>query len=109
MYVTIEQVKVGVTNFIEREIASKAVGVQKFMTYMALPIIGKKVEAYGLSFKDNSATADFFNENGSVNIDEVYNMAKQAVQKSGQFAVYGVILGETDIDKLYSYIKSTTV
>jgi hypothetical protein len=31
-------------------------------------------------------------------------MAKQAVRKSGQFAVYGVLLDETDIDKIYTYI-----
>jgi hypothetical protein len=108
MYVTIEQVKIGAMNFMDREIASKAVGAQKFFTYMAMPIIGKKIENYAVSFSQSPATADFFNENGSVNIDEIYNMAKTAVQKSGQFSVYGVILGETDIDKIYNYIKSTT-
>ena len=40
----------------------------------------------------------------AADIDEVYNMAKQAVRKSGQFSLYGVILNESDIDKLYSYI-----
>ena len=38
-------------------------------------------------------------------LDGVYNTAKVSVQKSGQFTVYGVMLGETDIDKLYEYIR----
>ena len=58
-----------------------------------------------LQLKDNPILSDMFNENGDINADEVYNMAKQAVRKSGQFSVYGVILDETDIDKIYAYIS----
>jgi hypothetical protein len=105
MNIPIEQVKLGVLNFVEREIATKAVGAQKFLTYMALPIVGATVEKYAKSFHENPATVTFFDENGAVDIDMLYNMAKEAVRKSGQFAVYGVILGESDIDKLYHYIK----
>ena len=109
MNVPIEQVKLGVLNFVEREIATKAVGAQKFLTYMALPIVGTTVEKYAKSFHENPATVTFFDENGAVDIDMLYNMAKEAVRKSGQFAVYGVILGESDIDKLYHYIKGGVI
>lgn len=105
MYVTIDQVKNGAVSFVEREIAAKAVGFQKFMTYMALPFVGDAVVNYANTFRENAMTARLFNENGEVNLDEVYNMAKAAVRKSGQFTVYGVILGETDIDKIYNSIK----
>jgi hypothetical protein len=108
MFVSTEQVQIGITNFIEREIASKAVGFQKFATYFVLPKVNKAVDVYLRQFRENQMTADFFNDNGSVNLDEVYNTAKRAVQKSGQFTMYGVILGESDIDKIYQYIQTAS-
>jgi hypothetical protein len=106
MYVSIEQVKIGAMNFVENEIASKAVGFQKFATYFAMPIIGSKIEAYANSFKENVFAKDFFDEYGKVNLDELYNMSKQSIRKSGQFSVYSVILGESDIDSIYNYIRN---
>lgn len=105
MFVSVEQLKLGTLNFVEQEIAVKAVGFQKFATYFAMPIIGKKVEEFAKAFFENPATKDFFDGNGNINLDEVYNHAKASVQKSGQFVVYGVLIGETDIDKLYNYIR----
>lgn len=104
MFVNTQKVQIGITNFIEQEIASKAVGFQKFATYFVLPKVNKVIEQYMIQLKDNPIVKDMFNENGDVNIDELYNMAKQAVRKSGQFAVYGVLLDESDIDKIYAYI-----
>jgi hypothetical protein len=104
MFVNTERIQIGVTNFIEQEIASKAVGFQKFATYFVLPKVNKVIEHYMVQLKDNPILSDMFNENGDVNVDELYNMSKQAVRKSGQFAVYGVLLNESDIDKIYSYI-----
>jgi hypothetical protein len=104
MFVNTQQVQIGVTNFIEQEIASKAVGFQKFATYFVLPKVNKTIEHYMYQLKSNPIIGDMFNENGDVNVDELYNMAKQAVKKSGQFAVYGVLLNGSDIDKLYAYI-----
>ncbi len=104
MFVNTERIQIGVTNYIEQEVASKAVGVQKFITYFALPKVNKVIAHYMVQLKDNPILSDMFNENGDVNIDELYSMSKQAVRKSGQFAVYGVLLNESDIDKIYSYI-----
>ena len=104
MLVKTQQIQNGVINFIEQEIASKAVGFQKFATYFVLPKVEKIIHQYMLQFKENPIVNDMFNENGDLNIDEVYNMAKQAVRKSGQFSLYGVLLNESDIDKMYNYI-----
>lgn len=104
MFVNTNRIQVGVTNFIEQEIASKAVGFQKFATYFVMPKVNKVVEQYMQQLKDNPIMGDTFNENGDVDIDEIYNMAKQAVRKSGQFSLYGILLDESDIDKLYAYI-----
>ena len=108
MFVNTEQVQVGVANFIENEIAKKAVGANKFFIYFALPIVNKKIVQYVDTFATNPITKDMFDENKNIDIDTVYSMAKNAVQKSGQFVVYGIVFNETDIDKLYTYIKQTT-
>ena len=109
MFVNEQQVQLGISNFIENEIAKKAVGINKFMTYLALPIINKKVLQYIETYSQNPLTKDIFDENRNVDIDVLYNMAKSAVQKSGQFVMYGIVFNETDIDKLYLYIKGDTV
>jgi hypothetical protein len=105
MYANIEQVQMGINNFIENEIAKKAVGVNKFLTYMAIPIIDKKVTQYIDNLSSNPLTKDMFDDNRNVDLDKVYNMAKGAMSKSGQFVYYGIVFNETDIDKLYTYIR----
>ena len=105
MFVNTQQVQIGVTNFIENEIAKKAVGFNKFAVYFAMPIINKKLTSYIESFSSNPLTKDLFDENNNVDIDAVYNMAKSAVQKSGQFVYFGIMFNENDIDKLYTYIR----
>lgn len=105
MLVNTEQIQVGLINFIEQEIARKAVGYQKFLTYFSMPIAKKKVEQYVNAFSQNEFTKDMFDENGNVDLDVVYNMAKEAVKKSGSFVAYGIVINETDIDKLYTYIR----
>jgi uncharacterized protein YcbK (DUF882 family) len=105
MFVNTEQIQMGVTNFIENEIAKKAVGFNKFATYFALPIINKKITQYLNNFSTNELTKEMFDENKNLDLDAVYNMAKSAVKKSGQFVFYGIMFNENDIDKLYTYIK----
>jgi hypothetical protein len=105
MFVNTEQVQIGVNNFVENEIAKKAVGFNKFATYFAMPLINKKLTQYINGFSQNEIAKDFFDTNNNIDIDTVYNMAKSAVQKSGAFVYYGVRFDESDIDKLYTYIK----
>lgn len=105
MYINTQQIQLGADKFIENEIARKAVGVNKFAVYFAMPIINKKITQYIESFSSNPITKDMFDENKNVDIDTVYNMAKNAIQKSGQFVYYGIVFNETDVDKLYNYMK----
>ena len=107
MFVNTEQIQIGVANYIEQEIAKKAVGANKFFIYFALPIVHKKIINYIDTFSTNSLTKDMFDENKNVDIDTVYRMAKDAIKKSGQFVLYGIIFNENDIDKIYSYIMQT--
>lgn len=105
MTVNIEQIQRGAVSFVENEIAAKASGVRKFMIYFALPSLSSRIPDYISKLK--SLAPHVFDPNGNVLIDEVYSMAKSAVQKSGSFEFMDIIFDEMDVDKLYSYIKRT--
>ena len=105
MMVNLEQVQIGVTNFIDREIGAKATGFKKFGVYFLMPTIKKTISDYLLKIK--GFMPDMFDENNNIDLDKFYNIAKDAIRKSGQFEFMGIIFNETDVDKLYSYIKST--
>lgn len=107
MVANVEQIQNGIKSFIENELAKKATGFRKFGIYFIMPALDKQIVDYLGRLK--SLVPDFFTDNGDVKVDDLYNTAKMAVQKSGQFEFMGVIFNETDIDKLYTYIKGTTI
>lgn len=104
--VTPQQVSKGVSLFIENEIARKATGLTQFAVYFILPNIYTKVENMLKEWGNNDLTKGFFNETGNVDLDKVHEAAKTAIQKSGQFEYQGIIFNDTDVEKLYTYIKS---
>ena len=105
--VTIQQLQTGVANYVEQEIAQKAIGLKKFIVYMLLPQITNKVSTLVDQYKHNDMFVEFFDENGNVKLDLLYQTAKTAINKSGQIEYAGIIFNETDVDKLYTYIKNT--
>ena len=106
MTATIEQVKQGIIKFIDLEIGSKATGFTKFSVYFMLPKISNMVSDLIVQYKDNPLFKDYLTKDGNIKLDELYNSAKTAISKTGQFTMYGIIFNETDIDKLYEYIKT---
>ena len=99
MVVSIDQIKNGIKEFVDKEIGSKATGFKKFGIYFMLPSINKMVADNIPKLK--AIIPDAFDENGNVEIDTIYNNSKEAVKKSGQFELMGIIFNESDIDKLY--------
>lgn len=104
MVVTIEQIQKGVDRFMDEELGKKAVGFDKFSIYFISSILINKIPKIIHKFKDNDLAEDFFDDDGNVNIDLLYNKAKFAISKSGQFSFKDIIFNETDVDKLYTYI-----
>lgn len=109
MIVTIQQIQTGITHFIEQEIAQKAVGFKKFTVYFMLPQIINKVPVLIENYRSNQLFTDLFNETGNIDIDKLYNISKMAITKSGQIELAGIIFNEADIDKLYAYIRNTSI
>ena len=107
MIVTVQQIQLGIAKYVENEIAKKATGFKKFAIYFILPQLTNKVTQIVNS--DNIMDKTFLDDNNNIKLDELYAMAKEAIRKSGQFELYGIIFNETDVDSLYSYIKNTTI
>jgi predicted nucleotidyltransferase len=107
MVVSIDQVRVGVKKYVENEIASKSTGLVKFLIYFIIPSIDKSVVDYVNKAKESGMFSDMFNENGHVVVDEAYNRAVFAMEKSGKLFLekYNLTLDRTDVEKLYQYIK----
>ena len=107
MVVSIDQARVGVKKYVENEIANKATGITKFLIYFILPSIDKSVVDYVNKAKESGMFSDMFNENGHIVVDEAYNRAVFAMEKSGKLLLekYNLTLDRTDIEKLYQYIK----
>lgn len=102
MVVTLQQVYNGVQNYADKEIACKAVGVNKFMAYFVIPSIPNKINE--LLNKYNAFLTPYFDSNGNIKLDELYNALKQAMQRTIQFEYAGIIFKENDIDMLYRYV-----
>ena len=107
MVVSIDQLRAGVKKYVETEIAGKATGVVKFLAYFMLPSIDKGVVDYINKAKESPIFSEMFNENGHVMIDEVYNRAVFAMDKSGKVLIdkFNLTLDRTDVEKLYQYVK----
>ena len=109
--VTLEQLQVGINNYVDNEILAKTSGWNQFKYGFIKGALMDKIPKIINTYKDNPMvkTLDIMSDNGMVNIDNVYKWAKDAIQRSGQIIVGGLIFSENDIDKLYNSITSTTV
>lgn len=95
MTVSMDQLMIGINNYFENEIGSKASGFKKFASYFVFNSSKNKIIAM---------LQPFVNEDNMIDIDALYGYAKEAYKKSGQFTVAGIIFNESDIDKLYNEV-----
>ena len=49
---------------------------------------------------------NYDNKSFNINLDELYNDAKNAAKKTGKFNLSGIIFSEDDFVKMYDYIKN---
>lgn len=109
MVVTIDQTRIGVKKYLENEIAYKATGLTKFAIYFAIPSIDNNVIKYINKAKESILFSDIFNENGDILIDDAYERAVFAAEKSGKVFIdkLGLALDKSDVEKIFKYIKES--
>lgn len=107
MKITTEQLQTAISTYFEQEIAQKAVGFKKFMSYFIMASYEDKIPSIINELKSDKAVQmlDIIDADGNIEVDKLYNCAKTAIHKSGQFVLFGIIFNESDIDKLYSIIE----
>ena len=106
--VSLPQISKGIATFIEQELIVHGNGKQKFVMYFLIPQIPHKVEQLYNDYKDNMFVNDFIKPEG-IEIEELYRTAKEAINRSGNIDLFGIILNEQDVDKLYGYITRSVV
>lgn len=104
MEASLDKIKSGMSQYLESELATKTTGLPKFLTYFCIPVITSKADDLYHSLQDNILAKDFFSEDGDVDIDRVYNLAKDAIHRSGSIEMLGIRFNEADVDSLYHYI-----
>lgn len=107
MTVTLEQIQAGIVKYIDVEIAPKANGLTKFAVYFFVPSLPKMINNKFNEYKSNPLFTDLFDENGNVELDEIYARAKEAMKHSGKVLIPQInyFIDEHDIDILYNLIK----
>jgi hypothetical protein len=103
--VNAEQIQTGIQKYIFKEIATKGNSLNKFAVYFLEPFIISRIPTYVDNFSKNEFLKDLFDDNKNLDLEKCYNYAKTAIQKSGQIMVEGMFFNETDIDKIYAYIR----
>ena len=110
MKINIEQLQRAITEYFNQEILSKAAGWKKFSTALLFNMYKMKLVDIVNSLAENTLikVTGVIDDNHFIDVDTLYTHAKDAIQKSGQFELMGIIFTETDIDKLYSIIRTQT-
>ena len=108
MKINIEQLQRAVTEYFNQEILAKAAGWKKFSTALVFNMYKTKLAEVVNSLSESPLIklTGVIDDNHFIDIEMLYTHAKDAIQKSGQFELMGIIFTETDIDKLYSIIRT---
>lgn len=102
----INQIELGLMDFIHNEIASKTSGLMKFLIYTGSFLGAGKVENMIMTHQKLLKDLGILLDDGAIDIDILYEASKKGIEKSGKFEYKGIIFDETDIDKLYQYIRN---
>lgn len=108
MFVNIDQIKVGIKNYIEIELSPKVTDSKlKFMMFFGMPILVNDVMKAVKKLIDNESARELYlDENGNINIDELRTNGIYALNKCGGKVLYKDIwFDESDINKLYNHIR----
>ena len=102
--VSIEQVKRGFANFVDREIVPVLPGWKGILFAAGAPLVIEK-KARELPEHPLVQAMGVVDENGMVDIDKVYSAIKDKAVGRWPVEIAGLKASEADLDKLYTYIK----
>lgn len=104
----IQDIKLGIIDYIDSEIAAKAQGIMKWGIYSFGVIFGLKGDQIIERSLPVLGYFDLTNGN-DIDIDTLYKGAKEGIKKSGSFTWNGIIFDDKDIEKLFTFIRKKEV
>lgn len=99
-------IELGIIDYIHQEIAVKATGVLKFLIYTGSFLGASKGEKIIAQYLPILQQMELIDKDGNIDVETLYNAAKQGIKQCGSFEWKGIIFDEKDVDKVYSYIKN---
>jgi hypothetical protein len=107
MQITQEQLHNAFMIYLEEDIASKASGVTKFASYFIIAGLHGHPEKTVGALLNNPLIqmTNVVESNGLINVDNLYNSAKLAMDKCGKITLSGITFSAADIDKIYNIIQ----
>lgn len=103
----IGEVELGLLDYINKELAPKATGIQKFLMYTGASLGAGKLEQMFHQYKDHPVmkALDVVSDTEDIDIDKLYTAMKQAIKQVGKVEFMGILFDEKDIDTIYKYLK----
>ena len=92
--------------YVDSEIAPKATGGQKFLAYAALFAAQARMANIIQTYTPVLKAAGIMGDDGMIDADAAYDMAKFAMDKAGKVNVMGYIMDSSDVDALYDIAQS---
>lgn len=101
-------VKNGLLNYIHQEIIEKAQGTNKFLLCAGVALLTPKLDEMYHQYKEHPVikALGVIHDNDHIDVDVLYDAMKHAINKVGKVELMGIIFNSSDIDSLYSHIKT---
>lgn len=99
-----------IAQWIDTELLPKAVGWQKVATIMVALGIVRRADSFLVPYMPLLIALGYADTDNNIDIDAVYDAAKEAFSKTGKITIAGgVIIGPDDIDQLLAIAKASGV
>ena len=109
MTATIQQIEIGVSRYVNEELARKKTGTAKFAINFIDSLISPHITKKLISLQSVPLIGDtIFDENGNVYLTALADAARSALEKSNnRLTAFGFVFDQSDIDKLINYITNS--
>lgn len=102
----IYELELGVGEYIKKEVLPNIPNsLQKFIVSTASVLLIGKGEALIQKHLPTLQTMEIIDKEGNVDIDMLYQAAKQGMEVTGKVEYKGMVFNTKDVDSLYKFIK----
>lgn len=91
--------------YVDTEIAPKTVGLQKLITYGMLGMAQRKTDALVAHYSPILKAAGIMPSDTTIDLELAHDIAKFAMDKTGQVSVMDYIMDSSDVESIYSIAK----